>query len=144
MIVQLGMMQPGELFGIENPEVHLHPSLQVQVTEMLLDHAKSGRRIIVETHSDLVLRRTIRAILEEEIPQSAVGIYCVNLNDHRETTVQGERAMFVGSTLETIRVDDKGRIVNWPEGFLDEDIRESQRLLDIMYGRNEEGLDDDD
>lgn len=143
MIVQLGMMQPGELFGIENPEVHLHPSLQVQVTEMLLDHAKSGRRIIVETHSDLVLRRTIRAILEEEIPQSAVGIYCVNLNDHRETTVQGERAMFVGSTLETIRVDDKGRIVNWPEGFLDEDIRESQRLLDIMYGRSDEGLDDD-
>ena len=48
MIVQMGLMRKGELIGIENPEVHLHPSLQLQVAEMLIAHAKGpGRRISV-------------------------------------------------------------------------------------------------
>jgi predicted ATPase len=114
----------------------------VQVTESLIEHAKSGRRLILETHSDLLLRRTIRAILQEEIPQSAVAIYCINLNDRRTVSVNEERTTFLGSTLEPITVDENGHIDNWPEGFLDEDTRESQRLLDIMYGRVEEELDD--
>ena len=31
-------------------------------------------------------------------------------------------------------VDARGQIV-WPEGFMDESIKESQRLMDVMYGR---------
>jgi predicted ATPase len=143
MITQLGMMKSGDVFGIENPEVHLHPSLQVQVTDMLLDHAKSGRRIILETHSDLVLRRAIRAILDEKIKQACVTIYCVNLGDRRIATVDGKNSSFIGSTIEPIEVDENGRITNWPEGFLDEDIRESQRLLDVMYGHFGEDSDAD-
>ena len=33
-----------------------------------------------------------------------------------------------------VEVDDRGRIANWPDGFLDVDLHESQRLIDIMYG----------
>ena len=36
--------------------------------------------------------------------------------------------------LEPLKVDGHGRIENWPEGFMDDDVRESRRLLDIMYG----------
>lgn len=142
ILVQLAVMSKNELLCIENPEVHLHPSLQVQLTEMLLDHVKSGRRILIETHSDLVLRRTIRALLQEEIPQSGVGIYCVGLGDKRLATSHEAEELFLGSTLEPIRINEKGQISNWPEGFLDEDVRESQRLLDIMYGHSEENDDD--
>jgi predicted ATPase len=136
-------MRPGNLLGIENPEVHLHPKLQVQVTEMLLDHARSGRRLIIETHSDLVLRRTIRAILAEELPQSQIAIYCVNLTESRMGIFNEVESVFVGSTLEAVKVDKQGRVKNWPDGFLDEDARESQRLLDIMYGSNEVNSDED-
>jgi hypothetical protein len=31
-------------------------------------------------------------------------------------------------------VDEHGRIDNWPEGFMDDDVKESRRLLDAMYG----------
>ncbi len=140
LVVQLGLMISGELLGIENPEVHLHPSLQIRLTEALLDHAVSGRRLIVETHSDLVVRRVIRAFLEEEIAQSQVQIYFAGLEEEESPLL---KSGFQSSKLEPIQTDSRGRIANWPEGFLDADVRESQRLMDIMYGHGDQGEDDD-
>lgn len=144
ILVQLGVARGGELVGMENPEVHLHPSLQMKIAEMLIHHAASGRRIIVETHSDLVIRRVIRAILEEAISQSQVQVYFVSLanetttsfeyGDHAGAARQKYEVAFLGSSIEPIQMDSRGRIANWPVGFLDEDVRESQRLMDIMYG----------
>lgn len=158
VIVQMGLMREGELVGIENPEVHLHPSLQMKVTEMLLEHAASGRRIIVETHSDLVIRRVIRAVLEESIGQSQIAIYFVGLSDEVPTqwqvtinddktdakSGQSLKTVFYGSRLEPIRMDDRGRIANWPVGFLDDDVREAQRLMDVMYGEPSQEEEEDE
>ena len=140
ILVQLGVMKCGELIGIENPEVHLHPALQVSMTEALVDHAVSGRRMIVETHSDLLLRRVLRAILSEDISQSQVQIYFTKLVPIAH---KGDDTGFSESTLEPIRTDSRGRISNWPEGFLDADVRESQQLMDIMYGGNDQEEPDD-
>lgn len=140
LIVQLGLMKSGELLGIENPEVHLHPALQIRLTEALLTHAASGRRLIVETHSDLVVRRVIRAFLEEDIAQSQVQICFVGLEANDSPPLE---SAFQSSRLELIETDNRGRIANWPEGFLDADVRESQRLMDIMYGIADEEEDDD-
>ena len=144
IVVQLGLMRRGELVGIENPEVHLHPSLQLKITEALVAHAKSGRRILVETHSDLVIRRVIRAILEEELKQAEVQIYFTDLDGIETAHCQGEKTTFAYSALKPIAVDGRGRIANWPDGFLGDDVRESQRLLDIMYGGPDSGGDDDE
>lgn len=155
ILVQLGLSAEHGTIGIENPEVHLHPALQTRAVEMLVDHAASGRRIIVETHSDLVIRRTIRAILEESIPQSQTAIYFVGLGDERTIrldpafqspplVVPNQPITFSGSTLERIQMDDRGRIANWPDDFLDEDVRESRRLMEIMYGGDEPEVSEDD
>lgn len=153
ILVQLGVARCGELVGIENPEVHLHPALQMKVAEMLIQHASSGRRIIVETHSDLVIRRVMRAILEESISQAEVQIYFASLadqatagfefGDHSGATRRQYDVTFVGSSIEAIRIDSRGRIANWPTGFLDEDVRESQRLMDVMYGQTTDEDDDE-
>ena len=151
IIVQLGLMKKDELVGIENPEVHLHPSLQLRLAEMLIAHASTGRYIFVETHSDLLVRRVIRAILEEKLPQSGVQIYFTDLQvcpDVDLAVLAGEqrgsvKAGFRHSTLRRVCVDERGRIANWPDGFLDDDVRESQRLLDIMYGGNDAEEDDE-
>ena len=142
IVVQLGLMKKGGLLGIENPEVHLHPSLQIRLAEMLIDHAVSGRKLIVETHSDLLLRRVLRAILEEDIPQSGIQMCFVSLDRNRNCEIithflgrdRSVKNRFAGSSLAPIAFDSRGRITNWPKGFLDEDILESQRLMEIMYG----------
>lgn len=149
ILVQLGLMKWGELIGVENPEVHLHPSLQLKLAQALVVHAKTGRQVLVETHSDLVIRRVLRAILQEEIAQAQVGIYFTDLDPNpvphaREqvTKLKLPPRGFRFTRLSPIQTDERGRISNWPEGFLDDDVKESQRLLDIMYGGG--GEEDDD
>ena len=43
---------------IEEPEVHLHPSLQSRLADMFLDASRMGVSFIVETHSEYFVRRS--------------------------------------------------------------------------------------
>ena len=47
---------------------------------------------------------------------------------------QGWERPLASSVLEPIRINDRGQVENWPEGFMDDDVKESRRLLDAMYG----------
>jgi len=127
IVVQAGLLKAHEVMAVENPEVHLHPSLQLEITGFLLAQARSGKTVLVETHSDLVVRRVLRAILQEEIAQAQVQIAFASLTKDAEQRV-------AWSTLERVQVNERGQVANWPEGFMDDDIRESRRLIDIMYG----------
>jgi predicted ATPase len=141
MIIQAALMRQGETFAVESPEAHMHPSLQIKITELFLEQIKSGRQFILETHSDLIVRRAIRALLEEDVKQDDVRIYftrVISLKDHPIlksvcTPYTDEKT----SILEPIKINDLGQIENWPPGFLDADIIESRRLMDAMYGAME-------
>lgn len=130
IIVQLAVMRPGELLSIENPEVHLHPDLQLEVSEYLLGQSRQNRRVMIETHSDLIIRRVIRAILDEE---DALSQQHVSLNFTDAETGADDRT---GSVLHPFGVDAATGRIEWPKGFMDASINESQRLMDVMYGRN--------
>jgi ABC-type ATPase involved in cell division len=136
IIVQIAVMKRGELLSIENPEVHLHPDLQLAVSEYLLQKVvKTGRGIMVETHSDLIIRRIMRAILAEEdgLSQQQVSL---NFSKPESTGPIG-----TSSVLQSFGIDNVGRLV-WPEGFMDTSINESERLMDVMYGRGKRKQDE--
>jgi predicted ATPase len=126
IIVQTGLMFRNEILAVENPEVHLHPSLQLEMTEFLIHQALAGKSVLVETHSDLVIQRVLRAILEEQIPQEHVRVCFADID-----RIEGD---FRYATLTPLDVDRRGRIANWPQGFMDADVAESRRLLDAAYG----------
>lgn len=127
LIVQTGLMNPQEILAIENPEVHLHPSLQIAIAEFLLHQANSGKSFLVETHSDLIVSRVILEMLQERIAigQEKIRIYFSHLKPRDTTCAQ--------SLITQIRVDDDLRI-NWPPGFLDDHVRLSSKLFDVLYG----------
>lgn len=131
LIMQTALAQPNEIVGVENPEVHLHPSLQLKIAEFFLEQLGDGKLFIIETHSDLFVRRVMRAILEEgvegrTIKQAQVRVWF---------TRPGEDGF---SRLDKLTVDRLGRIDNWPPGFMDDSVRESRRVLDLMYRAGEE------
>ncbi len=132
IILQGGLTLPGEIVAVQNPEAHLHPELQIGIAEYFINEAKTGKVFVIETHSDLIIRRALRAILQEEISQNHVGIYFTEKNKVAENATS--------SSLKPIAVDAMGRISNWPKGFMDADIIEARRMMDAMYGALEEDL----
>jgi predicted ATPase len=126
--------------AVENPEVHLHPSLQLKLTEYLVGEAKAGKVIVVETHSDLVVRRVLRAILAEEFPQAQLAIYFASLAGRDGSG----GTPYPYSKLDHLQVNDRGQVSNWPKGFMDDDVREARRLLDAMYGPEPEATEGGD
>jgi hypothetical protein len=128
ILVQMNMMRMNEILAVENPEVHLHPGLQLSFMEFFVKNALIGKYSLIETHSDLMIRRVLRAIAEEEIRQSWVSIAFV------DTEKVNEENNVWTSKIEPLNMDNRGCISNWPKGFLDDDERETQALMRAMYG----------
>jgi predicted ATPase len=135
-------MRRHELLALENPEVHLHPSLQLEIGEFLAGEAKTGKYLLIETHSDLVVRRIMSMMLDEKIRQEEIRLYFTEIV--RADPAKADGVGFDHSILRPIAVDDRGRIERWPEGFMDDAVRESRRLLTIMYGSPPTGRDEND
>ena len=49
------MVGPGNVLIIEEPELHLHPAMQVEFTRQLATLVDAGVRVLVTTHSEWVL-----------------------------------------------------------------------------------------
>lgn len=63
------VVQPGETLIIEEPESHLHPAMQVELTRLLAAAVKAGIRIIITTHSEWVLEELANLALMSELPE---------------------------------------------------------------------------
>jgi predicted ATPase len=66
-IIAVSLLSPvNSLLIFEQPEIHLHPRAQAGLGEFFLCLARSGRRVLVETHSDHLINRLRRRIAEDE------------------------------------------------------------------------------
>jgi predicted ATPase len=119
-IVVAGLRTPvGSCLMLEQPEIHLHPKLQMQMADFLLSLAQTGRQVLVETHSDHVVNRLVRRIVEDPSGELArlVGIYFI------EASAEGSQA-------QEVQVDAERGIVNWPQGFFDQAPNEQVRIIE--------------
>ena len=57
VLVALLVAQKGQLVYIEQPELHMHPRAQYGLARIMAETAKRGVRLVVETHSALLLLR---------------------------------------------------------------------------------------
>lgn len=73
VLVALVAAEPGQLVYLEEPEIHLHPRAQANLGEIIVDAANRGVRVVLETHSDLLLRRIQSLVAEDKIsPDKAI------------------------------------------------------------------------
>ena len=61
------MVRVGDLLIVEEPESHLHPAMQVQLTRFLALLVKSGLRVIITTHSEWVLEELANIVRRSEL-----------------------------------------------------------------------------
>jgi predicted ATPase len=119
---------PGSVLLIEQPELHLHPAMQQMLGDFLLACVRSGRQVIVETHSDHLVTRLRRRIAED--PRDTVF--------RQVGFVFAER--FDGSTrFLHIEPNRYGGFEEWPKGFFEESTLDSQCLVKAGLGKRGDG-----
>jgi predicted ATPase len=118
IIVEGLRMEEGKALVLEQPEIHLHPKMQMQLADYFISLGLSGKRLVVETHSDHIINRLIRRIIEDKTAKlnEMIGIYFV----------QPEQD---GAKVETIRISPSLGIVNWPQDFFDQTASEQERIM---------------
>ena len=82
VIVLCLLAEPGDLIILEQPELHLHPALQQQLGDFLLDCARSGRQLLVETHSEHLVNRLRRRVADPSgADEDMVGLIFAEQSD---------------------------------------------------------------
>lgn len=108
------------LLMIEEPEIHLHPGAQGTMGDLLVDIAKfNEKKLIVETHCDLLIRRVCKNILQGNIDHTDVVIY------YFEPTESG-------TEVKTITINKNGQFENFPDGFFEEGFEEAMEMAELM------------
>jgi predicted ATPase len=109
---------PGSVLLVEQPELHLHPAMQQKLGDFLLACVRSGRQVIVETHSDHLVTRLRRRIAEDEEDRTVdlVGLVFTERLDGR-------------TEFRRLEPNRYGGLDDWPKGFFDQGTTDSQRLL---------------
>lgn len=103
---------PGATILFEQPEIHLHPSVQSRLADVFIDAMRvRNTQIIVESHSEYFLRRLQRRVAEEEITSNDAALYfCDNVNG--------------GAQLRELELDLLGQIKNWPNDFFGDEMED--------------------
>ena len=65
-------LSPGDIFIVEEPEAHLHPEAQRIIAGVLVELVNAGIRVVVTTHSDVILEQISNFIHADNIPQAKV------------------------------------------------------------------------
>ena len=89
VIVEGLSMLPEHTLILEQPEIHLHPYMQMCLADFLISLIRAGKQVIVETHSDHIVNRIIRRIMEENCTflLDNTAIYYVENKDGESTTI---------------------------------------------------------
>ena len=103
---------------LEQPEIHLHPNLQMQLSDYFIALALSGKKVMVETHSDHIINRLVRRIVEDDTGRlkDLIGIYFISATDS-------------GSVYEEVCIDENFGVTNWPVDFFDQTALEQEKIL---------------
>jgi len=121
VIVQGFLSFSNSLTIIEQPEIHLHPKMQADLADLFIDivsvNKKSQKKyLLIETHSEYLLKRLRRRIAEGKIKSEDVAIYFVHPKDINDNS----------GRIEEKIISPTGAF-DWPKDFYADDL-----LLDTI------------
>ena len=124
ILVALIAAQPGQLVYIEQPELHLHPRAQVVMAELLAEAANRGVRVVVETHSSLLLLTVQTLIAQGRIQNTDVAMHWFSRDARGATKV------------DYVQPDEDGACGDWPEDFGDVELKAQDAYLTAVGRRH--------
>ena len=119
-VVVAAQDRSASLVTIEQPELHIHPAVQVGLGDLFVDGAKRlGLSFLVETHSEHLVMRLQRRLREKMAEESLPGIQPPNPEDVSFVYLRRDSAGCV--TASHIGLTPQGKFDSpWPNGFFSE------------------------
>lgn len=117
VLVLLAYVPAGSTVLLEQPEIHLHPAVQAGLADVILEAAQiRGVQVLVESHSEHLLKRLQRRVAEERAKAENIALYFC---DHDGTA----------STIERLALNLLGEIDNWPTNFFGDPLGETGAIV---------------
>jgi len=124
-VVVACLTDPDGMVAIEQPELHIHPAIQVGLGDLFIEAATvmqpavgPERSLLIETHSEHILLRILRRIREttdNELPPGVAGLTADELSVIYVETGPG------GVQFRSLGIDEHGEFRDqWPHGFFEE------------------------
>ncbi len=113
------------IVAIEQPELHVHPAIQVGIGDLFVSAiqpgglgVRAGKTLLIETHSEHIMLRLLRRIRETHEGELPPGVIGLRPNDLSVIYVEGSDS---GVWFRSLRIDDEGEFLDrWPKGFFEE------------------------
>lgn len=118
ILVALLVAKRGQMVYLEQPEIHLHPRAQFKLAEILADAAKRGVKVVVETHSSILLRGIQTLVAEGTLPKDIVKFHWFTRDEKGSTEIA------------SAELDEHGAFGDWPEDFGDVELEVRSRYID--------------
>lgn len=113
----LGTLEKNSIVMIENPEAHLHPKGQTELSKLIALAVEAGANVIIETHSDHIFDGLRVFAKKNKGFASNISTYWFELDADRN------------SVAERVEIDDNGRVNSWPQGMFDQFEINASELL---------------
>ena len=126
VLVALLVAEPEQLVYLEQPELHLHPRAQYALAKILAEAAKRGVKLVVETHSALLLLNVQTLVAKRNLDPNLVKLHWFSRSDEDGTT-----------EIESTDLDKNGAFGDWPEDFGDVEWKAEGAYLDAVEDRGE-------
>jgi hypothetical protein len=117
LLVALLVAEPGQIVYVEQPEIHLHPSAEVALSEILLEAAHRGVIVVAETHSQRLLRGIQTAVAGDSSLAPLVKLHWFSREKDGATRV------------DSADLDEHGAFGDWPEDLADVELAIEERYL---------------
>jgi len=127
-IILVCLLSPEEsTIIIEQPELHLHPSMQLKLTDFFIATMLCNKQLIIETHSEYIINRLrLRAIncpTENPIKDSLNIYFTENLNNNYKTFKKGN------TIFRQLEINEYAAMSDWPDGFFDESSKNADEII---------------
>lgn len=127
-------VNPGDLFVVEEPEAHLHPDAQDDISNILVQLVNAGIRVLVTTHSDCILEHISNYVHASDLNKKIKG---QALEEEKISTYvfdqqgEGEKK---GTLVKKVEFNDETGILT--EDHMDASSALYNKTVDLFNERN--------
>ncbi|MGY6403130.1 DUF3696 domain-containing protein [Vibrio parahaemolyticus] len=128
IIVQSMALPKNSILILEQPEIHLHPTVQAKLFDFLSALHRRGVSTIVETHSDHLITRMRRRVAESTGGlEKIINLIFVEYSEESEST-----------KYTRMSLDELGNFDLWPAGFFDQYDQDVRAILKAQVSKKKQ------